>query len=250
MKLRESGKLDAAKLLTEMTTTTPTRASKILKTWKTPEKDVSSYSVEEAVSLIVSLNLTRDQYEQLRKGAIDHGHDLYPPYYKVLASKKQFYPEDITITEEKCEIPLQSLLNKTCQSIMQCIFNEFGQEEARSLQLICKWGFDGSSGHSSYKQIRQDALPRAEESLFATSLVPLRLVDEVSKELLWKNPQPSSKRYCRPIRLQWIHETEEVSRLEQSEVKSQIEKLTPFQSPLGNIGFHLSLTMVDGKVGN
>lgn len=115
------------------------------------------------------------------------------------------------------------------------------------MELICKWGFDGNSGFSSYKQIREHSTPvRAEESLFVTTLVPLRLMDKMSTIIMWENLQPVSKRFCQPIRLQWIQETEETSRAEQSEINSQIATLIPFQSPLGNIAFNLSLTTVDG----
>ncbi|KAI4455436.1 molybdopterin cofactor sulfurase mosc [Holotrichia oblita] len=119
IKLSESGNTDAARLLTEATTTTPTRASKILKTWITPKQEISSYSTEEAVAQIVSLNLTRAQYVQLRNGSREHGHDIYPPYYKVLEAKKQFYPRSISIPEQKCEVPLQNLLVETCRSIIK-----------------------------------------------------------------------------------------------------------------------------------
>ena len=249
MKLKESGKVDAAKLLREATTTTPKRASRILKTWQTSKQEVSSYSVVEALALIINLNLTKEQYQILRTGAQARGHDLYPSYYQVRISKKNFYPKNILITEQKCEVPLQDLLEQTCRSIVEGIPCETDHNENRHLTLICKWGFDGSSGYTSYKQVRQEYTPpRAEESLFTTSLVPLRLINQQSQEIIWKNPQPASKRYCRPIRLQWLHETDEISRQEQEAVTEQIKNLTPVHSVLGTIDFDLHLTMVDGKV--
>lgn len=131
---------------------------------------------------------------------------------------------------------------------MKSIPCEINHDGNRCLTLISKWGFDGSSGYSSYKQIRQEYTPpRAEESLFATSLVPLRLIDQQSKEVIWKNPPPLSKRNCRPIRLQWLHETEEISRQEQNFITDQIRNLTPVHSVVGKIDFNLCLTMVDGK---
>lgn len=90
MKLRQAGDEAAAKLLTEATTTTPTRAQRILRGWRSPESQLTSYSLEEALALLISSNITRSVYNDLRSGAKKHGHDLYPPYYKVLQTKKNF----------------------------------------------------------------------------------------------------------------------------------------------------------------
>lgn len=79
MKLRQTGQVHAAKLLTEATTITPSRATRILKKWKSPDQSRSSLSAEEGVELIVPLHLTRKQYQVLRQRAKEHGHDLSSP---------------------------------------------------------------------------------------------------------------------------------------------------------------------------
>lgn len=244
MKLREEGDKATAELLTESTTTTPTRGKKILRKWKSPEVEVSALSPEEALSLILHKHLSKDTYVTLRKVANMHGHDLYPPYYKVLEAKNSAYPHNITITENVCEVPLQSLLHHTCRSILKMI--EMPAVN-KPLQLICKWGFDGSSGFSVYKQITESA-DMFDGSLFVTSIVPLRLVEKDSEGLLWKNPRPSSTRFCRPIRLQWVQETDVISRQEEEYIGRQINDLKPFAYERGLITFSLVLTMVDGKV--
>lgn len=38
---------------------------------------------EEALGIIIACGLTEDAYQILRVNAKNHGHDLYPPYYKV-----------------------------------------------------------------------------------------------------------------------------------------------------------------------
>lgn len=250
MNLRKEGNVAASSLLVEATTSTPTRAKRILTKWKSPDQEQRPYSPEEALALIIKLNLSRDHYLTLRSSAKSHGHDLYPSYHKVLEAKKKLYPEGIIIEEKKCEVPLQSLLFKTCDTIIRCI-SLTGSEDRRPLKLMCKWGFDGSSGYHAYKHLTsstQQDVPKAEQSVFVTSIVPLRLVEENSGKILWKNPKPASKQFCRPIRLQWLHETTEVSRTEEAYINKQIEELLPFDSQLGPINFSLSLTMVDGKV--
>lgn len=155
----------------------------------------------------------------------------------------------MSITDTKCEVPLQNLLNKTCERIVKYI-HDSPMNEQQPLQLICKRGFDGSSGYSSYKlqSSERPGPPKAEESLFATSLVPLRLINNESGDILWKNPRPASKRFCRSLTLQWIQETNVISRIEEAYIKNQIENLIPYESSFGPITFNLSLTMVDGKV--
>jgi len=50
-----------------------------------------------------------------------------------------------------------------------------GQENLQKLCLITKWGFDGSSDHSEYKQ-KFVSSSTNDASIFSSSLVPLRLI--------------------------------------------------------------------------
>lgn len=84
------------------------------------------------------------------------------------------------------------------------------------MDLICKYGCDGSSGHSEYMQLPKtkehkrddgsDSEIVSDSNQFPfSSLVPLRLVaitDESTNNIvtLWENPRPSSTRFCRPIK--------------------------------------------------
>lgn len=173
---------------------------------------------------------------------------MYPSYKRVLETKKRMYPE-VDISEGKCEVPLQNLLDKTCGSIVDLVSSNYQDAPEKTFTLFCKWGFDGSSGYSTYNQkFVTEGLK--DDSLFVTSLVPLRLVGKNSGEIIWKVPRPSSTSFCRPIRIQWIHETEELCKIEEDYINAQIDKLKPFSSSIGSIDFSLTLTMVDGKVCN
>ena len=143
MKLRAEGDNAFAELLYECTRTTPTRSKRILRNWKNSESDSTTMSPEEALSLIISLNLTKNAYVTLRSSAISHGHNLYPSYYQVMHCKEQYYPKGISSTESMCEVPLQELLNQTCENIIQTIPKE--ATSINNLTLYCKWGFDGSN---------------------------------------------------------------------------------------------------------
>lgn len=54
--------------------------------------------------------------------------------------------------ESPFQVPLQNLLNKTCESIAKILNRDPEEGEKPQLTLVCKMGFDGSSGHSPYKQ--------------------------------------------------------------------------------------------------
>jgi len=90
MALRKSGNEDAAKLVKEVTLTTPKRAQKIRKSWKCKKTDTtpSVMSTDEALSLIITASLSKYQYNQLQSNALKHNHNLYPAYNQVLAAKK------------------------------------------------------------------------------------------------------------------------------------------------------------------
>lgn len=72
--------------------------------------------------------------------------------------------------------------------------------------------------------------------------------------VVWKNPRPSSPRFCRPIRLQFLHENIQATTNEVNYIEEQIKALVPFEKIIGGKGisicYKLALTMIDGKVCN
>lgn len=77
MKLREEGDIATAELLKESTSTTPTRSKKLLAKWKSPLKEQNSLTPEEALSLIISLSLSKNTYLTLRSVAFSHSYDIH-----------------------------------------------------------------------------------------------------------------------------------------------------------------------------
>ncbi|EFN78616.1 hypothetical protein EAI_09019, partial [Harpegnathos saltator] len=83
-------------------------------------------------------------------------HDLYPPYYVVRKTKELCYPpqDNISISETFAEIKLQSIIDCTVKrliKIQEAVINSVLSDLCNnSLLLICKWGCDGSGGHSLY----------------------------------------------------------------------------------------------------
>ncbi|KAK9753803.1 hypothetical protein QE152_g1788 [Popillia japonica] len=118
-------------------------------------------SREDALAILADAKLSRHQYEVIRKKAPEKFPKKAPekfPSYKVLqVGKQECYPKSdcIKVTSTSAEVSLQALLNHTMNrfiSVQQRVVNELNNAELDKLCLYTKWGFDGSSGHSAYKQ--------------------------------------------------------------------------------------------------
>jgi hypothetical protein len=69
--------------------------------------------------------------------------------------------------------------------------------------------------------------------------------------IVWKNPRTSSTRFCRPIKVLFLHETPEATKREVNSVKAEEANLEPFKIEMFKqtvtVNFKLAFTMVDGK---
>lgn len=113
---------------------------------------VRNFTAEEALALILSLNLGVAAYKRIRNACTDIGHDIFPSYYEVGKLKKSINPpQEIVICEKvkTIESDMQSLLDRTVESIAK--IDGVDVTPHKNLTLISKWGGDGSSGHSLYK---------------------------------------------------------------------------------------------------
>lgn len=212
----------------------------------------ASFTPEQALSLLLDASLSKHQYQIIRKATIEIGFDIFPSYHKVLEAKKECYPSEVEITESCATVKLQTLLNHTATRIMQGKSEEDVCAMGSELTLISKWGCDGSSGHSEYKQTFEEE-NASDASMFLTSLVPLCLHEKGERSLVyWKNPTPSSTRYCRPIRFEFIKETPESTTREISRMNTEIESLTDTVTHIKEksykIHHELLFTMIDGKI--
>jgi len=181
MNMQQSGNKDISKIISYLTNN-PEEASKIWAFCKGKSQcNERIYCKEKALALMISLNLSKSKYIQLRMTSIEHDVDLYPSYYQIQLAKRDCYPpkEMMTFTETHAEIELQALLDLTIQRLWKTLKSDTNQK-LPNLKLISKWGFDGASGQSFYKQRFTDNIvdidkPR-DESVFTISLVPLKLL--------------------------------------------------------------------------
>lgn len=260
MKVRASGKRDAAALIKEVALASPKRATayKGRRLMTNSGSKQRPYTSDEALALFVANQFSVQQYKNMQREARERGFNLYPSYNKLLKSKHNCYPsvENITVTDISAEVQLQALLNHTatrlCNDVYKDVFLDTNLQESNYV-LIYKWGCDGSSGHSLYKQTFEDS-ESTDEYMFILSLVPLRLVEVGTDKLIWQNPRPSSPRFCRIIKFLFKKESTHLIKKECDEIKKQVMNLTPTQIKIGEknitVNHTLILSMIDGKVCN
>lgn len=207
----------------------------------------------DALSLIIEAQLSRNQYEVIRK----YAKDIFPSYKEVQAEKLNSYPKDVKITETEAEVPLQCLLDHTVIRLLhtqKSVFEAHPEYFFDKITLYSKWGFDGSSSHTQYKQKFLSETSDDKYIMFLTCLVPLRLTGEKNGKsiTLCQNPRPSSSRFCRPISLQYKKETKELVKSKKENIDKQIKDLVPTEVNVDNkkylIEHHTLFTMVDGNM--
>jgi hypothetical protein len=183
MSLRASGNTDASKILKDISSAPRAEAIHIPKT--------RQLTPQEALSMFIEADLTRSQYETIRKFDIDR----FPCYTLLQAAKSECYPkrEAVSVTSKSAEVGLQALMDhsasRLCLYLNDEISERFSPEELLNLELISKWGCDGSQ-QNQYKQKLQDDTDSG-AFIFQSSFVPLKLVSNLNNE---------KKKHCGQIR--------------------------------------------------
>lgn len=221
----------------------------------TDEANVIPFSEDEAIALIEDTKLSKWQYDTIRKQVRAKNADIFIPYKRLLSAKKKCYPPSISVTEKGASCNLQEL-NHTCSRILKIpdVLYKFTQSETElSLTMTSKWGCDGASDQSQYKQKFEDA-SMSDETIFIISVVPLTLEinDARGQTVVWRNPQPGSTRYCRMISFEYAKETPEKTVTDINRIRANIEALLPtvVETDVGicKVNHVMKLTMIDGKV--
>lgn len=182
--------------------------------------------------------------------------DIYPSYYKIQEAKLQLRPTGIAATETMAVVCLQELLNHTASRILPLQEDLFiNLPNITNAKLIVSYGFDGSTGQSMYKQRFEASEPASfDQSLFVTTVIPLKLVDNFGT-VLWINQTPQSVRFCRPLKMEFVKESKEHILKEKENLDTQIKNLMPFVGEILNerkvvVSYDLHMTLIDGKVLN
>lgn len=251
--LRSMGELTEANVV-ELIRTVGTEKKKTIFEMISSDTGPKLLSDQEALSVFIDLDLTKAQYMYLRNLLNERRCFLLPSYTKIWDAKQHCYPPissiEITNTYAKI-IYFQDLLDHTAARILLIDF--VYTNELKNLILYSKWGCDGSSGQSEYKQkLPGESELISDANLFIASFVPIRLIDESTGRIVWQNPAPSSVRFCRPILIEFSKETPEKTRTVVENIQNQINNLRPSlinkNGERVHVKHELFLTMIDGKV--
>lgn len=114
MKMQALGNMDGAAVLSFlMKHPEKTSSVRAFCEGKGVNKEIKMYSKEKALAFMLTLDLSKSKYKELRKMSIQQVVNPYPSYYKVQLAKESCYPpkEAITISETHSSIKLQALLD-------------------------------------------------------------------------------------------------------------------------------------------
>ena len=202
----------------------------------------------EGLSLMTELNLTHIQYSTLIKILKKQNVCILPNIQAIKKEKKNCYPPNVKSSETLFEIPLQDNLDHTFKRLAQTI--PLNESKSDTLVALVKIGFDGNSGRNQY-HVRTTATPTGDfSSIMHTAFVPINLTD-TENNIVWKNDNASSVRFCRPCRISWEKEDKESMKAEFNRLTIEQNNLNPTVVQSNGkeykIIYRLIFTMFDGK---
>ena len=170
----------------------------------------------------------------MRYGAKFRNCNIYPSYEEILQYKYKCRVQELSVRDTIAKVSLQNLLDHTTkqivslqQEVILCVI-ESANDNKFICEIIFSYGYDGSSSHAVYKKKFDSPGVKSDNSLFATAVIPLRLVAS-NNLILWNNQAPQSIRFCRPVKLECMKEPKEHVLKEKNEIDQQIEKLSDFE---------------------
>lgn len=216
---------------------------------------IQKMSSDEALELLLNLNLTKFQYQQIRLEGKSRDSDIFPSYENVREAKKKARPEGILISETIAEVSYQKIIEHTATRLIHSIepsIVNVTQGETSNLIMYFNTGFDGTTGFKRYDQNFVDCdNAQYEDGLISTIIVPLSI--SFGSQQLWKNPTPHSDRFVRPIKFEYAKETKEKIQQMKHDIENQINKISNVQITLSSgvkiiVQPDIRVTAVDGKV--
>ena len=263
--LSMSGQKDAAFVVKRISSETGSTArfarAAILSRNELSSRPVSKKTPEEALFFLLTNNLTKEQYCNMKQACKESGADIWPAYTYVQGAKPGLEPEEVNVTENEAVVPLQDLLNHTVKRIfvsnlsLSQQMENLAEENGGSLEatLIYKIGFDSSGSHTISQQTNSDGEHRQIKSLMTSQMAPLKLVTVVEGEeiCLLDYPGQNSPHSCRPLRLAFEKETNETTEKEFQGLRKEMEEIKDYlinENPKVSVSFSGLFTMIDGKV--
>lgn len=232
-------------------------------------------NINDVLAMYVDLELTKAKYEKLRTyNKKLYGKPLYPPYNSIKNAKEKCYPKALNVSDLSASIDVKSLLHHTTERILLTLDkNELHDLRDKKLILYGKWGMDGASGQQTTRQkwsVKTDVSKKShhltyaddnnderamfrDNAVFVICFVPIQLVTD-NNYIIWKNERPSSVYYCRPIKFEFIKESNSNTAREYkfySDIFNQSDpSFITLENLTFNVSFNIQCTMIDGKTCN
>ena len=152
-----------------------------------------------ALVIYTDCNLGRQSWTTQKRVLAADGHDILPAWKHLRNIQAQITPVAMPIPSSYLNSPfghgvyfnmieaLKSTLTRIIQTIPE-------PEKIINFNVTCKFGFDGSGGHSIFNQKNNDS----SNNLILTVMCPLELKDSTGK-VIWTESAPNSHRSQRPL---------------------------------------------------
>jgi len=166
--LRFSGEKDAVFVVKRVSSETGKTAkfvkNAILANQNLNFKPLTKKSPEEALFFLLTNNLTREQYTNMKQSCKKSGADIWPSYSYIQDAKSLLKPDGITVEDQVASVPLQEVLDHTLKrtlvsnpEVLQRM-ETLAEEQNSDLEakLYYKIGFDASGSHKVSQQTNSE----------------------------------------------------------------------------------------------
>ena len=224
------------------------------------KKEAVQIPVEEACAYFLNGGYSTRSWTELRQFLLRF--DVELPTRNEIDIHKVSYQPPILSQEIKCSVDYPSLVKDTTCGLLDVV-GAANIGDNTTLELVAKTGIDGSGSHKVRHQIVNtdlslDENPHLDPSVYTNYLLccisPLSLnaVSEDGRALLWKNPQPNSTFYARPLTLVRAAESRTIIEHEFESLFTYINDNEQFSIEIAGKQVPLTIkntvSMVDGKM--
>ena len=169
--------------------------------------ELDSFSLDEAIALMHSLTLSKEQMRKVRNILVTKGVH-FPTTNELLEGRKKLRPVISPILDNRgVEVQYKEVVKMTIESILTLVPTD--SLVSGDLEMIFKDGCDGAGQQAVWNA---KSMVDAKDHMFQYGIVPLKLQTrhhDGNTSTLWENKTPNSCRSLRPVYLIREKETDE-----------------------------------------
>ena len=165
-----------------------------------PSSKSKKIPVDTALVIYTDCNLGRNTYTTQKRVLAAAAHDIFPAWGHLREKQKGITPNVMQIPPTFAGIHFTGVyynLIEALQCTISRVLETAPEFESTDLNLMYKFGFDGSGGHSIFNQVNNDET----NNLILTVVCPLELKDNFG-QVVWTEPSPNAPKSQRPLMIQ------------------------------------------------